>query len=1604
MKKRFLTLLLAFSLLLSSTSVVFANENVNIGTKIGKTESKYVPDGNAEKSYIVVLKDDSNVDFASLSMPEGKKSRESKSKVLLDSFKAELKKADISYETLYEYDLLFAGIALKTKVKNIKAIEKMALVESVEISNEFSKPTVKESGQEFVSKRRKRSIDSNNLMKVTDELRKKYNGQGRVVAVLDTGLDVDHEILRVTDVSKGKYPTKDSMEKKMQEVGINYGSWRNNKVVYAHNYDTNGTNVKETIKEDSHGMHVSGISVGNPKEEKEFNDENGNSKKERIIGTAPEAQLIFMGVFQGETTFSHMYAKAVEDSVKLGADSINLSLGAANGSIASVGKAMDKAISFARKMGVIVAIAAGNDGHFGAFTEKPPVTNPDYGTVGSPAVAKDSLAVAAMNTTVERIRTITIEGVDGLIRTADFIKGVDDKGDLDENKDFIAPGQAEQTYDMVEVGLGNEESDYANKEVKDKIVVVKRGVKSFADKIILAEKHGAKGVIIYNHEQGGDDIMLMDFGQQRPQVKIPSVFVGNKSGELLKTNINKKVKFVRQLTVVPYAKGGELTDFSSYGWASDGTFKPDITAPGGLIYSSINNNNYMSMNGTSMATPHVAGAVTLVRESLNKRHPEITGEKEYDILKAMMMSTADPVKEKGTENYVSPRKQGAGAINVEKATSSEIYVVDGKDNPKVWLHDVDSKFDINLKVVNIGKETKTLKYKTVLGTDATENGRFALKTKTLDTIEGKEITVKGGETVNVTITVDASSFDAQLIKEMPNGYFLEGFVFFHDAKDGGKEISIPFSGFKGKWADLTLWEKPVYDFNIKNKELPIYTMQENVFTGNFTSLVTIENNPFARAKQWEDNGQMYNFVGNMGEIPLGFNVRNFEFSKDNLAISPNGDNNKDFAMFKGVFFRNSQYVRVEVFNENNELVYKNGSGYGAKNSNNYNPKVPKSTFIEATYWNGMVNNKPLPEGKYKYVVMANSEVGGQAMTDQKLEFEVKLDVTAPKIATPKVEGNIYKPEITDNLSGVEETVLRYIDSDGKMCWIESNADGNFEVPNGIDHKNIYIHTFDYAGNMASLNLDGSEYVDPQFVPQDLGANIKPIFRVTNYKDFEGKHIEGSEKLNMFPIEINWREKVGINVEGKAWYEMGKFSYINELVNISPGTHQISISEIPDVYEPLKENTKTVTVEQGKIAEVVFETRQKEEVIEKGYGEVNIRLQINDYPDNYMGPGASYVIKDKDGKVLESDSIKKYTKLYESPAVDQKGNILRDDQGNLKGINFHRDIMTVLPVGEYTVELTTMDDILKFETTSIKFTVEENKPKRVIFKAQEMIKDVVNIGFEGLDELPEGVKVTLVNADSKEEVKLEQSKFNKKVFYVDVVNGKYNVKVEVPEGYAVDRDAFEITVSNDKVREIVKIKKAVKLTDKTKKVSVSGYHVSEDWTLKAELKDKNKVEKLKDLDVDLYDIYFVDKMGKKVTVPKGEYKVSIAKTKGKTADDIFYVNEKGELESLKGTMTQDDKNVMFTTKHFSEYAVSYGKEEPKKTEEDKKPEDNDQNGGKPQDGGKSQDDGKPQDGGKDSGEQDKLKKTNVDTNVLSFVVLAVASLAIALVVNKKRTNK
>ncbi|MBU5668205.1 S8 family serine peptidase, partial [Enterobacteriaceae bacterium S32_ASV_15] len=82
------------------------------------------------------------------------------------------------------------------------------------------------------------------------------------------------------------------------------------------------------------------------------------------------------------------------------------------------------------------------------------------------------------------------------------------------------------------------------------------------------------------------------------------------------------------------------SDFSSWGLTADGQLKPDLSAPGGSIYAAINDNEYDMISGTSMASPHVAGATALVKQYLLKEHPEL---KKGDIertVKYLLMSTA----------------------------------------------------------------------------------------------------------------------------------------------------------------------------------------------------------------------------------------------------------------------------------------------------------------------------------------------------------------------------------------------------------------------------------------------------------------------------------------------------------------------------------------------------------------------------------------------------------------------------------------------------------------------------------------------------------------------------------------------------------------------------------------------------------------------------------------------------------------------------------------------------------------------------------------------------------------------------------------------------
>ena len=86
-----------------------------------------------------------------------------------------------------------------------------------------------------------------------------------------------------------------------------------------------------------------------------------------------------------------------------------------------------------------------------------------------------------------------------------------------------------------------------------------------------------------------------------------------------------------------------MSDFSSWGPTPNLDFKPEITAPGGNIFSTFNNNEYGLMSGTSMAAPHVAGGTALIYQRVDKDFG-VTGSERYQLAKNLLMNTAKPVE------------------------------------------------------------------------------------------------------------------------------------------------------------------------------------------------------------------------------------------------------------------------------------------------------------------------------------------------------------------------------------------------------------------------------------------------------------------------------------------------------------------------------------------------------------------------------------------------------------------------------------------------------------------------------------------------------------------------------------------------------------------------------------------------------------------------------------------------------------------------------------------------------------------------------------------------------------------------------------------------
>lgn len=629
---------------------------------------------------------------------------------------------------LYQYNTLVNGFSIEAPYGSLRDIQSVEGVAYAFEAPAYTVPEDMSSGDAelcMVS-----TQDSFGSSSVWNNKNYGYTGAGMRVAVIDTGLDLTHPSFQadpeLTEDSLTMSGVSDALHDLnaynvyRKKTSINPTAdkfYRSAKVPFAFNYSDGTLDVGHNNDSQSdHGTHVAGIVAANQTEGTD------------VVGVAPDAQLLVMKVFGKNGSTLDGIIAAMEDSVRLNADVINMSLGSPAGFAVDEFKLYDKIMTVAEKAGVVLAIAAGNSysaayGN-GLGTNLNLASDPDIGTVSTPSTLIGGTSVAS-------VENATI--------VANYITVGEEKLAYSDNGAMPFTALAGQTLEYVVIPDGGTETAFAalaamadDGFLKGKVALIQRGAIAFTEKQTNAQAYGAVAAVIYNNQPAnnpdGGMLSMADAGV------LPNVGISMEDGEKLVSAAVKgenglaigalTVADAGDKTVTSNPQSGTMSAFTSWGVTPDLQLAPDVTAPGGNIYSTLNNGTYGMMSGTSMATPHIAGMSALVLQFLREKHPEIQGEDLHNTAEALVMSTAVPILEEGGVAY-SPRRQGAGLANVYRAVSSNAYLTVQQDNgeitPKVSMGDSsEGNYAFTFDIHNIGEKAKTYMLWGTLSTDQVE--------------------------------------------------------------------------------------------------------------------------------------------------------------------------------------------------------------------------------------------------------------------------------------------------------------------------------------------------------------------------------------------------------------------------------------------------------------------------------------------------------------------------------------------------------------------------------------------------------------------------------------------------------------------------------------------------------------------------------------------------------------------------------------------------------------------------------------------------------------------------------------------------------------------
>lgn len=588
----------------------------------------------------------------------------------------ELQKISPQIRVLIRYKLVLNGLAIWAPAEVYEKISALRGISRSEKVGTFSRPHA-ETSEALGLVGPKTSV---NFIGSEQAYAQNLRGEGMKVGIIDTGIDYTHKMFLgegTSEAYKNNDPAKENPTFPNKKVvgGIDL-------VGTEYNAASPDSNKRiplpdlNPLDEAGHGTHVAGTVAGL------------GDGINTYSGVAPAADLYAIKVFGAKgSTSDEVVIAALEYaadptgdlSFQQQLDIVNLSLGSGYGNPHIM---YNQAIRNLVRGGTVVVAAAGNSGDKGYI-------------VGAPGVSDDAISVAS---------TIDNMNQNILFPSADF-KFIDDtlnteviEGAITKPLEEFPELKGELIY------LGHADTDFDSTlkdQIKGKIAFIDRGKVSFSEKIQRAQDSGAVAIVMSNNADS-DPIVMGGEGK----FHIPGVMISKKSGDMIKAKLQNGpvIADLKSSTKVekPWLED-TISPFSSRGPRSDdGLIKPEIAAPGSNIISAKMGEGEKGVvnSGTSMASPHIAGALALLKQKYKDLSPQE--------LKSLLLGHAKVISDEN-KNLYSVSRQGAGRVQV--AFSLEAKVVTSPATLSFGITDIEKQKSLRKEVSlrNISSENLTLK-------------------------------------------------------------------------------------------------------------------------------------------------------------------------------------------------------------------------------------------------------------------------------------------------------------------------------------------------------------------------------------------------------------------------------------------------------------------------------------------------------------------------------------------------------------------------------------------------------------------------------------------------------------------------------------------------------------------------------------------------------------------------------------------------------------------------------------------------------------------------------------------------------------------------------